>query len=80
MLLAHGDTRKEVLEKMQESLTALWLEGEVVQIDMPSAPKSSKSNPLLTNFGRFKDDPTFDDLLNEISMYRLAIDSAENVE
>ncbi len=55
---------------MQESLSAVWSEGEVVQIDMPSPMQSSEPNPWLKNFGRFKDDPTFDDLLEEIALFK----------
>lgn len=34
-------------------------------------------NPWLDNFGRFKDDPTFDDFLAEMEAYRRELDADE---
>ncbi|NEQ09542.1 MAG: hypothetical protein F6K37_27430 [Moorea sp. SIO4E2] len=45
---------------------------EVVEVDIPLLGKTG--NPWLDKFGWFKDDPTFDDLQDEIAAYRQEID------
>jgi hypothetical protein len=44
---------------------------EVIQIEVPLPDKTG--NPWLDKFGWFKDDPTFDDLQDEIASYRREI-------
>ncbi len=38
---------------------------------------AKENNPLLKHFGRFKDDPTFDDYLADIEAYRRQVDEEE---
>ncbi|NEQ85520.1 MAG: hypothetical protein F6K26_37055 [Moorea sp. SIO2I5] len=45
---------------------------EVVEVDIPLLGKTG--NPWLDKFGCFKEDPTFDDLQDEIAGYRQEID------
>ena len=53
----------------------LLLEGEnpAANDDKP------QSNPWLEEFGRFRDDPTYDDFLAEMAAYRRELDVAEGV-
>ena len=79
-LIAHGDTRTDALGKVRDALAMLWTEGEIVQIDLPLPAPQTAQNPWLTNFGRFKDDPTFDDLLDEIKSYRQFLGTEGEIE
>ncbi|HLP45081.1 MAG TPA: hypothetical protein VK469_04005 [Candidatus Kapabacteria bacterium] len=45
---------------------------ELVKIEVPLESKTG--NPWVDKFGWFKEDPTFDDLENEIASYRKEID------
>ena len=45
---------------------------EVIQVDIRLPMQTG--NPWLDKFGWFKDDPTFDDLQDEIAAYRQEID------
>jgi len=51
-----------------------------MKLDLPMLASQTTPNPWLVNFGRFQDDPTFDDLLDEIKNYRQLLDTASEVE
>jgi hypothetical protein len=61
-----------VREKLMDYLTQ---QVEVVQIEVQ--PPVNVDNPWLKNFGRFQDDPTFDDFLAEMEAYRRQVDKHE---
>ncbi len=48
---------------------------EIVQIEIPFP--TNTGNPWIDSFGMFKDDPTFDDLLEEIAAYRKELDQEQ---
>lgn len=79
-VIAEETTREKVIDRIKTRLTDyLTNQIEVVQVEIALPAKTG--NPLLANFGRFKDDPTFDDLQAEIVAYRQEIDQAtENEE
>lgn len=65
---------QQVKARLREYLTR---QIEVIQVDIP-LPESNP-NPWLETFGRFKDDPTFEDMQAEIAAYRKELDS-ENAQ
>lgn len=71
-VFAEALTRSEALRQVGMRLVNyLTHQVEVVQIEVDATPRR---NPWLDQFGRFKDDPTFDDLQAEIAAYRQEID------
>lgn len=70
--VAEGHTREEAIAGVRDALTARLAQGEVVTIEVELSEIASAGNPWLDNFGRFKDDPTFDDLMAEIESNRRA--------
>ncbi|MCL4266516.1 MAG: type II toxin-antitoxin system HicB family antitoxin [Anaerolineae bacterium] len=69
-------TREEALSQVREKLVDyLTHQVEVVQIEVQ--PPANVDNPWLKNFGRFQDDPTYDDFLAEVEAYRRQIDKNE---
>jgi predicted RNase H-like HicB family nuclease len=80
-VIVEESTRDEAIQQVTARLLEyLTKQVEVVQIEVPLSTKTE--NPWLEKFGWFKDDPTFDDLQNEIAAYRKEIDSVmkENEE
>ena len=74
--VAEGRTIEEAIANAKAALTERLAQGEIVTIEMTSTDSTGSENPWLDNFGRFKDDPTFDDFSAEIEADRSA--SAEN--
>jgi predicted RNase H-like HicB family nuclease len=74
--VAAGQTKEEAIANAKAALTNRLAKSEIVTIEVES-PAQSEENPLLKHFGRFKDDPTFDDFLERIAEYRRQVDEEE---
>lgn len=74
--LAEGHTKEEAIANAKTALQSRLAGGEIVTIDVEPST-NQEANPLLKHFGRFKDDPTFDDYLTDIEIYRRQIDEGE---
>jgi len=71
-IMVMENTRDKAIKQIKKQLTEyLTEEAEIIQIEIPVPLSAHKANPWLNNSGRFKDDPTFDDLLAEIAEQRL---------
>ncbi|MCI0395912.1 MAG: hypothetical protein L0332_19135 [Chloroflexi bacterium] len=46
-----------------------WRQRQVETVPIEVEIPGRRDNPWLVNFGRFKDDPTFDDLQEKIAAY-----------
>jgi len=67
------DSRDAAIEQLRSQLLDyLTNKVEVVQVDIPLPTQTG--NPWIDKFGWFKDDPTFDDLQDEIAAYRQELD------
>jgi predicted RNase H-like HicB family nuclease len=77
---ANGVTEKEAIDKLKNILDAQFKNGKLVtiDIDLPSEILPEKSDPWLDNIGIFQDDPTFDNFLTEVKIYRNEVDVAED--
>ncbi len=74
-----GKTEEEAITKAKETLAERLAHGKVVTIQME--PETTPENhPMLKGFGRFKDDPTFDDLMERIAEYRRQLDEEDAAE
>ena len=69
---AVGKTREEALANLKAALDARLSEGEIVTVEA-----GEPAHPWLKWAGMFEDDPTFDELLDEIEAERREIDEAE---
>jgi hypothetical protein len=69
---SEGSDRSSALAALQQLLTANLSQAEIVSIDIV-VPQPE--NPWLTMAGRFKDDPHFDEMLDDISAYRRELDA-----
>ncbi len=74
---AEGATKEEAIAGVREALSKKLATGEIVTIDLDVPIAQSNEHPLMKHFGRFKDDPTFDDLLERIDDYRREFDAEE---
>ena len=72
--VATGRTRTEALTRLQEDLRRRLESVEVVSLEM-DAPKPP--HPMLRFAGVFKDDPLFDEVMEEIAAYRREVDADE---
>jgi predicted RNase H-like HicB family nuclease len=70
-LHATAATREEAVEQLRALIRQQLDSGSLVCLDIP------QENPLLSRFGSAKDDPTFDDYLEEIRKYREEVDRRE---
>ncbi len=69
-LIAEGRTREEALERARAALEEQLAESELVTIEVAAPRLEQSHNVWLNEFGRFREDPTFDDFLNEIAATR----------
>ncbi|MFI5457817.1 MAG: hypothetical protein ACHRXM_20445 [Isosphaerales bacterium] len=70
-LQATAATREEAIEQLRGLLQEQVNLGLLLAIELP------RENPLMRWFGHAKDDPTFDDYLNEIRKFREEVDRRE---
>jgi len=74
--VAEGQTKDEAIANAKAALAERLAKSEIVTIELePRAQQDA--NPLLKHFGRFKDDPTFDDFMEKIAEYRQQVDEEE---
>jgi predicted RNase H-like HicB family nuclease len=60
-----GKTREEALANLKAALATRLAHGELVTLEV-----GEPTHPWLKWFGMFRDDPTFDEFLQEIEAYR----------
>jgi predicted RNase H-like HicB family nuclease len=73
---AIGKTEEEAISKAKETLAARLTHGKIVTINLEPEITSAE-HPMWKGFGRLKDDPTFDDLMERIAEYRRELDEEE---
>ncbi len=74
--VAEGQTEEEAIANAKIALEGRLAQGKIVTIEI-EASKNKSDNPWITNFGCFKDDPTFEDFQTEIKTYRHDLDKEE---
>ena len=75
--VAEGRTKEEAIANAKAALAERLTQSEVVTVEVEVPGIERSGNPWLNNFGRFKDDPTFDDFLAEMEAYRREVDADE---
>jgi predicted RNase H-like HicB family nuclease len=71
--VAVGKTREEALANLRAMLNARLSQGEIVTVEV-----GEPEHPWLKGAGLFKDDPTYDEFLDEIEAYRREVDETES--
>ena len=74
-----GKTKEEALIKARTAITERLSVGEIVSLDIKLQEEKDTENPWVKNFGRFKNDATFGDMLAEIESYRREIDEEKQI-
>lgn len=69
---SEGSDKTSALAALQQLLTANLSQAEIVSIDI-AVPQPE--NPWLKMAGRYKDDPHFDEMLDDIAAYRRELDA-----
>src|SRR5262245_22944541 len=76
-VIAEGTTLEEALSKAKALLKERLAVGKIFTIEVEGPPAVSAANPWLETHGTLRDDPTFDDLVEEIAQYRHEIEGEE---
>jgi hypothetical protein len=71
-----GDSEQTVIERIRQAIRERLAQGKVVQIqvDDSAVETAASEHPWLPFLGMWKNDPTFDDLLDQIETYRRELD------
>ena len=64
--VGQGDTEEEAVANISQKVTALLSKTKVVTIDVPVPDADVQSHPWLRNFGLFKDDPAFGQMMRQV--------------
>jgi hypothetical protein len=71
-------TAAEAVNQVKELLSDRMAKGQIVRVEIPRSDSpeiSNPENPWIKFSGIFKDDPIFDEVLNDIEQYRQELDS-----
>lgn len=74
-ITVQGKTEEEVLSGTRTALSNYLSRSKVVTVEMETQPKYK--NDLMKHFGCLRDDPNFDELMEEIQRYRREVDELE---
>ncbi len=66
-----GNTETEAIEKLSQSLQTRLETAKIVTLEIAAPPSE---NPWLKIAGKYKDDPQFDKMLEDIAEYRRELD------
>lgn len=75
--IAEGATREEAVAKAKATLEAQLARGDFVTIDVENVVPKVETDPWIKNLGKFVDDPTYEDFLEEVAAYRRNVDAQE---
>ena len=76
-LVVEGASVEEALNKAKLLLKERLAHGQLFTIEVEEPAATPAANPLLELYGSLRDDPTFDDWMDEIANYRRELDAEE---
>jgi predicted RNase H-like HicB family nuclease len=76
-IVAEGATLEEALSKVRAPLEERLAAGRLFTIEAEDAPMVTATNPWIETHGSLRDDPAFDDWVEEIAKYRRECDDRE---
>ncbi|MBD1925503.1 hypothetical protein H6F74_04275 [Trichocoleus sp. FACHB-90] len=71
---AMGKTPQDAVSRLQDMVNALLAEAEIIPVKIRS---TQSDNPWLKLAGKYKDDPLFDEFLENIAAYRRELDTEQ---
>jgi predicted RNase H-like HicB family nuclease len=77
-IVAEGATEEEALDKATTLLKERLATGKLFTIEVDEIPNGGVANPWLDTHGALRDDPTFDDWVEEIAKYRREVDDEDS--
>jgi predicted RNase H-like HicB family nuclease len=69
-----GSTKEKAIANAKLVLKQQLASGELVTIDVDAENLTQEVDPWIEHMGIFADDPTFDDFLEEVAVYRQQVD------
>lgn len=72
-----GHTKEEAVEAACAAIEER-LNGEIIKVEVTRNGVKQSVNPLIEGAGAFRDDPTWDDFLEQMAAYRRELDAQEN--
>ncbi len=75
--VATGSTEEEALARIRQTLHARLSQAKIVAIEVESPTAQDEEKPWTVNAAAWRDDPTFDDLMQKIEEYRREIDARD---
>jgi hypothetical protein len=73
--VAEAETEEKAILEAQHALKSKLAASKVITVEMDVECEYRRPNPLLRMAGRFKDDPGFDNMMEEIARYRTELDA-----
>jgi predicted RNase H-like HicB family nuclease len=75
--VAEGQTEEEAVARAKETLSEWLARGKVVTVEVDHNGSEQASNPWLKLYGKYKDDPAWDDFQANIAAYRRQLSEEE---
>src|SRR6185436_4614016 len=75
--VATANTEEEAIASVRQILQARLSQAKIVTIEVESPPVQYGEKPWTVNAGAWRDDPTFDDLMQKIEEYRRDTDERD---
>lgn len=75
--VVEGSSKEEAITKAKTALEKKLSRGELVTVEIDAGRTDAEHDPWLKHLGIFADDPTFDDFLEEVAVYRQQADAQE---
>lgn len=72
--VVEGSSKEEAITKAKTALEKKLSRGELVTVEIDAGRTDAEHDPWLKHLGIFADDPTFDDFLEEVAVYRQQAD------
>jgi len=72
--VAEGATEDEALNRVKLRLKARLAQSKIVTVEVDVPVRGMTGNPWIDSAGVYKDDPTYDEFLEEIAKYRRELD------
>ena len=73
--VVEGATEAEAINRAKLRLKSRLAQGKIVTVEIDVPAQGLTGNPWIDSAGIFKDDPTYDEFLEEIAKYRRELDA-----
>lgn len=77
-IVADGKTEQEAIANVKSALTSQLEKAKVFTIEIGVEPEPEKTSPWRKRAGAFADDPTWDEFVEEMEVYRKQVDQEKS--